>query len=553
MMLIRSNPRPAIRPAFWQRALLMLACLFVAGVARLDAAEVHSNGVGGGNWSSPSTWKARAVPAADDLVVIARGDIVAFDRDDTGKITCAQLSIDAKGGLEFKANGTVVMAVGGRIESYGAIRIDASKLPRATDRMELRFVGKDYASRNLKLLKGSSLQVRGKTDEKGEKTASIVSLPGNAPPPGPNVNDIQSAHSLIEAVAGVMLDMNNTRLSDVAVHATGINNTGSKSTERFNITDCVFASSSRVFLTSCDTPTIVKCTFGDPQKPLKMLPMTLNSSALCEISENKFYGYMLGINGLALVEPSFTDNLFEGCDAALTVTSSSGSMLKRNTIRGGNVGLTVNAGSAVVEDTVIDGVKMGLSLEGASSIQATNLAVKNIPEGGFAATLVSAAAELKLLNASVAPAQIKNGAPKSNKAIVTSNYFVVVKVPGKIGGPKGKPAVHVVRENINPPLKEGAQDMMVRNTPGGLYDNECSALPGTLSAITVRGWQLLADGTVTPAPEYHVEVGKIVREGAKGEEEEVFKQVTRGPKFRPDEKFYRAKPDADPPTLTVNP
>ena len=142
--------------------------------------------------------------------------------------------------------------------------------------------------------------------------------------------------------------------------------------------------------------------------------------------------------------------------------------------------------------------------------------------------------------------------PKSQKVVVSCNYFVVVKVPGKIEG-KGRPSVNIVRENINPPLKDGAQDMMIRNTPADLYDNEMTALPSTLKALTVRGWQMLADTTILPSPEYHAEIGKVVREGAKGDEEDVFKLVKKGPQFKPDEKFYRAKPDGDPETLTIKP
>lgn len=517
-----------------------------------SAAEVHSNGVGGGNWSAPATWKTRTVPTADDVVVIARGDVVAFDRNDSDKITCAQIAIDPKGGLEFKSVGTVVMAVGGPIESYGSIRIDASKVSKDTDRMELRLVAKDYAARSIKLLKGSSFQMRGKVTEPASKNAVLISMPGNAKLAAPNVNDLQAAQGLIDAIPGVMLDMNNVRVTDMVVQGTGINNTGSKPTERLNLTDCYFTSTSRVFFTSCDTPTLVKSTFGDLQAPIKILPVTLNSSPLCELSENKFYGYQLAVHGISLTEPSINDNYFEGCDTALTFTSCSGVMAKRNKIKACGTGLSFNTSSSVIEDISIDGAKSGLYLEGASACQATSFVVANVPQGGFGATL-QGAADLKLINTNLTPAQIKLGVPKSQKVVVSCNYFVVVRVPGKMDGPKGKPAVHIVRENINPPLKEGAQDMMIRNTPAELYDNECTALPATLRAITVRGWQMLADTTIVPAPEYHAEIGKIVREGAKGDEEDVFKMVKKGPTFRPDEKFYRAKPNSDPETMTIKP
>jgi hypothetical protein len=529
-------------------AISSLCCLAQPGFA----AEVHSNGVGGGNWSAPATWKTRAVPTPDDIVVIARGDVVAFDRDDTGKITCAQLNVDPRGGLEFKPVGTIVMCVAGPIESYGSIRIDATKVPKDVDRMELRLVAKDYAARSVKMLKGSSFQVRGKSiGPDKEKNAVLASMPGNAPPAAPNVNDLTAAQGLIDAVTGVMLDINNTRVTDMVVQGSGINNTGSKPTERLNITDCAFTSTSRVFFTSCDTPTLVKCVFGDPKKPVKILPVTLNSSPLCELGDNKFYGYQLAVHGISLTEPSIQDNLFEDCDTAMTFTSSTGVMIKRDTINKCATGISFNSSTAVIEDTMIDGAKSGLYLEGSSSLQATSFGVTNVPAGGMGATLLGSS-EMKLLNSNLAPAQIKLGVPKSQKSVVNCNYFVVVRVPGQIGGPKGKPAVNIVRENITPPLKEGAQDLMVRNSPADVYD-EHTALPGTLRAVTVRGWEMLADGKIQPAPTYHAEIGKIVREGAKGDEEDVFKLVKKGPQFTPDEKLFRAKPDSDPPTLSINP
>src|SRR5215471_6089991 len=103
--------------------------LLTAGVR---AAEIHSNGRGGGEWSDPATWRGKAAPGPDDDVVIARGDAVVFDRNDdhvkfsetgaalvgsaataigprtlgagavllagvSGKASCRQLHIDPKG------------------------------------------------------------------------------------------------------------------------------------------------------------------------------------------------------------------------------------------------------------------------------------------------------------------------------------------------------------------------------------------------------------------------------------------------------------------------
>ena len=58
--------------AWW---LLTLAVLALAHPAM--AAEIHSNGRGGGKWDDPATWHSGVVPAADDTVVIAMRDTQA--------------------------------------------------------------------------------------------------------------------------------------------------------------------------------------------------------------------------------------------------------------------------------------------------------------------------------------------------------------------------------------------------------------------------------------------------------------------------------------------
>src|SRR5205823_6589749 len=90
---------------------LFAAALVLAGAARPSAAaEVTSNGTGGGAWSDPATWRGNAVPGSGDDAVIARDDAVVFDRNDDGKVTCRQLLLDPAGKLTFKAGaGKVVM------------------------------------------------------------------------------------------------------------------------------------------------------------------------------------------------------------------------------------------------------------------------------------------------------------------------------------------------------------------------------------------------------------------------------------------------------------
>jgi hypothetical protein len=141
------------------------------------ADEIYSNASGGGEWSDPATWRGGKVPAADDDVVIARDDTVIFDRNDDGKITCKQLSLDPRGVLQFKMNaGPIVFCVNGLAESYGYIRMDATK--SAKDQQELRLVAEDPEQRMLKIAKGGGLVVSGKLGlPKGRRNAVIISQP----------------------------------------------------------------------------------------------------------------------------------------------------------------------------------------------------------------------------------------------------------------------------------------------------------------------------------------------------------------------------------------
>src|SRR5207248_1848768 len=114
------------------------------------AAEIASNGFGGGAWSDPASWRGKKVPGPDDDIIIQKNDVVVFDRGDTGKPTCRKLQIDPRGGLTFKTGaGKLVLAVTEPIETYGAIRLDGTK--SASDEFELRLIGDAAGKRLVKL------------------------------------------------------------------------------------------------------------------------------------------------------------------------------------------------------------------------------------------------------------------------------------------------------------------------------------------------------------------------------------------------------------------
>src|SRR5437870_4706912 len=62
-------------------SLRILPCLvgLTLFVSAASAVTVTSNGTGGGNWSSTTTWAGGVLPTAADDAVIANGDTVTID------------------------------------------------------------------------------------------------------------------------------------------------------------------------------------------------------------------------------------------------------------------------------------------------------------------------------------------------------------------------------------------------------------------------------------------------------------------------------------------
>src|SRR5262249_3880464 len=152
---------------------LVTCSWLLPGSGRAD--EITSNGRGGGPWSDPTTWRGKKGPGPEDDVVIARQDVVLFDRNDdkvayaetavaavgavhalglrplgvtgallsgtTGRASCRQLHIDPRGVLGFKpGGGKQTICVAGPVEAFGSIRLDARNQP--DDRLEFRLVGR---------------------------------------------------------------------------------------------------------------------------------------------------------------------------------------------------------------------------------------------------------------------------------------------------------------------------------------------------------------------------------------------------------------------------
>src|SRR4029434_10534167 len=95
--LPRRSPGAMIIP----RSVVALSVFFLA--FPLGAAEVTTNGTGGGSWNDPTTWRGGAVPKGEDEVTIRKGDAVVFDRSDDGQALCAKLLSDPESALVCEA------------------------------------------------------------------------------------------------------------------------------------------------------------------------------------------------------------------------------------------------------------------------------------------------------------------------------------------------------------------------------------------------------------------------------------------------------------------
>jgi len=235
------------------KTLISLLILQVA-VSGSQGAEIASNRAGGGLWSALATWRGNKVPGPADDVVIQKNDIISFDRNDDGKITCQKLQIDPKGGLTFKKGaGKVVCCIAGEIETFGAIRLDEAN--SSGDFLELRLIGDKADLRKLKVMKGGALLLYGRPNPAGPLHVAVTS---------PKNDKQEHVPAVVEAVEGSMLEARHAQLNDVSLHAYKIDNTGARPNERFNIMDSRFSGQARIYCHTCDTPIVARNSFDWP-------------------------------------------------------------------------------------------------------------------------------------------------------------------------------------------------------------------------------------------------------------------------------------------------
>ncbi len=495
------------------------------------AVEITTNGTGGGPWSEAATWRGGVVPKADDEATIRKDDAVVFDRNDDGKVTCAKLNIDPRGALRFKTGaGKVIFVVPGPIESFGMVKLDGTAA--ADDFHEIRLTGKTLEDRTIKFEKGGGLIVSGKANLPGGKRNVLIASKA----PDPKAMDLTAK---IEVKNGI-LDVQRAEFQDVKLEGNDIDNTGSKAGERCNIAGNRFLGRSGISLLSCDTPHILDNLLDYAGGPWQLPPaIALNSCALAEVKNNTIKGsfyYAFSIYGCtdAMVSGNSTDKCYTGFYCIGTT------VFKGNTVQEAGGGCILISFAGTVEDCTFINCAYGIHVSTAT-VQVVNCIYKDPPKLGHAIDF--AIGEVTLINCPFGPGDIvlPKPLPKTDKPLVTAMHFLLLKVDGKtpedtqVDVKTAKPAV---------PLPPGAMDLNVRNAPAPLVGGR-SPLPQSLSPIILKGWVLDKDGKTVPAPEYTV---RVLAPAADGKEAKVLKTLT----VKPDEKWFRAKPNDPAPTMEVS-
>lgn len=511
----------------------LLVVMFVLVAAPLQAAEITSNGTGGGLWSSPGSWLGGKVPGPTDEVVVRKYDILTFDRNDTDKVSCKKLQIDPKGVLQFKTSaGKLLCVIDGTIENFGIIKLDGTRSTQ--DDIELRLSGiATPAGPHIKLAKGSALLLYGKPGLKdGRKNVAVTSE---------LVDDKKLPVTAIVDMDGqVAIDWQRARLTNVKLFAKMLDNTGAKQNERLQVIDCQFQGQGRIYCSQCDTPILGKNTFDYTGSDFTTeAAITTSACALAEIKGNHIRGrFGKGIYLGSQTDSSVVANMIDGCEYGIQGNSVGSTMIKGAAILNCDYGIRFDSSNGVVEDVTIDNARTAFGMD-ASAVQMTNIFFTGRSYfRGRTVGLSHTGVKLSLLNCNFRPKDIFLSVPTAKENPLECQQYVIVAVKD---APEG--AVIDVR-TVSPAVPKDVMDPNVRNAPAALVKGKT---PGTrtLNPLVVKSWSLDLKGTLIPPPQYQVFLlGTPAKEG---DPRPVLKMVP----YTPALDAVRL-PDDDTPTLEVS-
>ncbi len=540
--------RAFLQTSFAHPALLPLLLSLALGLSssRLNADEIHSNGLGGGRWSDPATWRGGKVPTSADDAVISSRDSVLFDRDDSDKPTCKQLILDPKSMLTFQSGlGKRTLNVDGPVEIYGTFKMVAQA---ATDTMALQISASLSAERTLKVERGGAFLVAGRPFAPGAKPS--VSVHVTAPPEGKTLASAELAVSNKGSI-----DLQNAWIGQVAITVTGIDNTGAKPNERCNFTGNLFTAQSQVSLVNCDSAVVARNTFEarEGSRP-KAAAIRVTSSPLVDVRENRIVGpYWFGIE-LMFSECTVGGNQIEQCTTGIVGTRSP-LLLKGNLLRKCGIGVRTTLARGSSEDLQIEECDQPALLE-ASTLQLSGVQVRTRPPapGGASAAagnpLRVVGSIVQLLNCNLEPQDVavihdKNAARSNpnHEPPVQALAFLVVKLSGEI--PRNA-TVQVLTATPSSQRAQGTRDPNVRNSPAPVRADGTTPLPSTLVPLILKSWSLDEGGALLPSPSYTLQV--LAPAAESGAAPVLLKSVP----LKPDGSWFRSSASTPTPTLEVS-
>lgn len=516
----------------------ILLVAILAAAAPCLAAEVHSNTTGGGRWSSAETWHGGRVPSQEDSVVIAMGDVVVADVNDTDRPSCRDLYLDPTGVLTFPASeGSYGLRIDGEIDSYGLIRMDAARRPES--RFALRIVAGPDRPSSFRLRHGAALLVHGAAAlPPGNENVSIAAIPHPA-------SGDESAPVAVSVTArgGAAIDLHRAMLSNVMIEARSIDNTGARPGEKVNIVGNWFTGRSRLTLRTCDTPLVRRNRFEAALRPQAGHAMLIEKCKLAQVHGNRVAGYVHGIMVEGGVDASVVGNEISDCTTALRLATRDVMVRDISAMRC-PTGVYAEKTSGVIENTTIVRSQLAFHIDYSTTIQLTNCRVRDLPEKGVPMRVDQAS--VGLLNCHIPPDRIEASTdrrgPSKTARQVRAMHYLVVKVNGDV---PANTQVDVRTAEVSGGVPKGRTDENVRNAPAFLNAEGLTLLPRTMRALVVRSWRMKRDGTIVTPPFYDLSVS-VPGEDPHGPRTQLVSKL-----IEPDESWYRADLEDTTPTLEV--
>jgi len=505
-------------------AWLLLAVLSGRG------AEIHSNGRGGGPWSDRATWHGKRVPTAADSVVVAMRDIVAVDMDDSDTVSCKDVFLDPEGVLTFTPGMAAVLTIDGSIDSYGVIRIDGTA---AGGRAELRVLGDAGAQPELRLRENSGLLIYGdKQRADGDETAVLSCVSRDPAQPHTPL--------MVQASTHTMLDIHHSRLVDVVVNASGVDNTGVRPKERLNIIANAFVGQSRLNLYACDTPVVRNNRFRAPLPSLAAAAIQTNLAKLAEIRGNRINGgYSTGVSVLNDTDSAIAENVISGCAKGIYAHGNN-TMIQDNLVAHCPIGVQLHTARDVIENVIVEGAGTAFSFIKAS-VQVTSCRIENLQDGGM--PMVLEESSVTLLNCNLEAEDLTLGTePPVDAPWAQSMQYLVAKIGGQL--PAGL-EITVGTATVSGGVPANKADLNVRNSPTYIDPEGMTPLPRSMQCLIVRSWHLSAAGTKVNAPFYDLTVWAAP--AAEGQARKPLKTEL----IEPTADWFRPDPDKPIPTLEV--